>query len=88
MPIGKCDLSVTFMGYKSITKQGVRVLVDLTTPVDFELDQQAVEIGQEIVVVATNPIVQLDQTESRVIFTADRLKDLPNIPTVQSVLTN
>ncbi len=88
MPVGKCDLSVTFMGYKSITKQGVRVLVDLTTPVDFELNQQAVEIGQEIIVVATNPIVQLDQTESRVIFTADRLKDLPNITTVQSVLTN
>ncbi|MCK4371506.1 MAG: carboxypeptidase-like regulatory domain-containing protein, partial [candidate division Zixibacteria bacterium] len=65
MPVGKCDLSVTFMGYKSIIKQGVRVLVDLTTPVDFELNQQAVEIGQEIVVVASNPIVQLDQTESR-----------------------
>jgi hypothetical protein len=88
MPVGKCDLSVTFMGYKSIIKQGVRVLVDLTTPVDFELNQQAVEIGQEIVVVASNPIVQLDQTESRVIFTADRLNDLPNITTVQSVLTN
>jgi len=88
IPVGKCDLSVTSLGYESITKKGVRVLVDLTTPVDFELDQRAVEIGQRVVVTATNPVIQLDQTESRVIFTADRLKDLPNIVTVQSVLTN
>jgi len=88
IPVGKCALSVTSLGYESITKKGVRVLVDLTTPVDFELEQQAVEIGQEVIVLASNPKVQLDQTESRVIFTADRLKDLPNIVTVQSVLTN
>ncbi len=88
VPVGKCDLLVTSVGHETITKQGVRVLVDLTTPVDFELNKQVVEISGSVVVVAENPVIQLDQTESRVIFTADRLKDLPNIITVQSVLTN
>lgn len=88
IPVGKCDLFVTSVGHETMTKKGVRVLVDLTTPVDFELAQQVIEIGGAVVVVASNPIIQLDQTESRITFTADRLKELPNIVTVQSVLTN
>ena len=88
IPIGKHDLAVSSMGYEAITKKDVRVLVDLTTPVDFLVDKDAVEIGQEIVVYASNPIIQRDLTESKVIFTADRLRDLPNIETVQAILTN
>lgn len=88
IPVGKCDLFVTSVGHETMTKKGVRVLVDLTTPVDFELAQQVIEIGRSVIVVASNPIIQLDQTESRITFTADRLKNLPNIVTVQSILTN
>lgn len=88
IPVGKCDLYVTSVGHETMIKKGVRVLVDLTTPVDFELAQQVIEIGRSVVVVASNPIIQLDQTESRITFTADRLKNLPNIVTVQSILTN
>ncbi len=85
---GKYDISVTSVGYESTVKQDVRVLVDLTTPLDFELAQEAVELGDTVVVFAENPIIQKDLTGSKVIFTSDRLRTLPNIITVQSVLTN
>jgi len=88
IPVGKYDLTVTSVGYEAVQKRQVRVLVDLTTPVDFELDRQTIELGQEVVVYATNPVIQQDLTESKIIFTSDRLKNLPNIETVQSVLTN
>ena len=88
MPVGKFDICVTNVGFEQITKMDVRVLLDLTTPVDFELEQQTVELGQQLVVYATNPIIQKDLTESKVIFTADRLNTLPNRISVQSVLTN
>lgn len=88
VPGGKYDLTVSYLGYESTTKKSVRVLVDLTTPVDFELSNSTVELDQDLVVYAEEPVIRKDLTESKVIFTADRLKTLPNIITVQSVLTN
>ncbi|MFH1686405.1 MAG: TonB-dependent receptor [bacterium] len=88
LPIGKHDLAVSSVGYESITKKDVRVLVDLTTPVDFEVGRVAVELGQNMVVYAEEPIIKHDLTESKIIYTSDRLKNLPNIVSVQSVLTN
>lgn len=85
---GKYDVSVTTVGFEQTIKKDVRVLVDLTTPVDFELIEETIELDRDVVVYAENPIIQKDLTASKVIFTSDRLRQLPNIITVQSVLTN
>lgn len=88
VPVGKYDVSVSHIGYEMVQKEGVRVLLDLTTPVDFSLKQVAIELKKGVVVVASNPVIQKDLTESKIIFTSDRLKNLPNVISVQSVLTN
>ncbi|MBD3257316.1 TonB-dependent receptor plug domain-containing protein, partial [candidate division GN15 bacterium] len=88
VPVGKYDISVTHVGFETMTQQDVRVLLDLTTPVDFAMAQVAVELQEEMVVRAAAPIIQKDLTASRVIFTEERLKNLPNVITVQSILTH
>ncbi|MBD3404166.1 TonB-dependent receptor plug domain-containing protein, partial [candidate division GN15 bacterium] len=88
VPVGKYNVTVTHVGFEGIMKKGVRVLLDLTTPVDFDLQQMAINLDQEVVVMAQDPIIQKDLTESKVIFTADRLRNLPNIVSVQAVLNN
>lgn len=88
LPSGKWDIAATHVGFEPITKEGVRVLVDLTTPVDFTMEPATVELGRHIIVRATEPIIRRDLTASKVIFTSDRLSTLPNIVTIQSVLTN
>ena len=88
IPSGKYDISVSSVGFETVTKLEVRVLVDLTTPVDFKLAEKTIEIGNKVEVFADNPIIQKDLTASKVIFTADRLAQLPNIVSIQSVLTN
>ncbi|HOD66163.1 MAG TPA: TonB-dependent receptor [candidate division Zixibacteria bacterium] len=88
LPGGSHDVSVSYMGYEPVTKTGVRVLIDLTTPLDFRMVPAPVELGRQVVVSAANPIVQQDLTATRIIFTADRLEELPNIVSVQSVLRN
>ena len=88
VPSGKYDIMVTTVGYETFTKKEIRVLVDLTTPVDFKLTEGTVELHQQVEVVGTTPVIQKDLTSSRVIYTADRLRTLPNIITIQSVLTN
>ena len=87
VPGGKYDIAATTVGFEPVVTKGVRVLVDLTTPVDFSIREKAVELSEKFVF-AENPIIQKDLTASRIIFTADRLRTLPNIVTVQSVLTN
>ena len=88
IPSGKYDLSVSSVGFETVTKIDVRILVDLTTPVDFKISEKTVEIGNKVEVFADNPVIQKDLTASKVIFTADRLAQLPNIVSIQSVLTN
>ncbi len=88
VPVGKYDLVVTHVGFESLMKKDVRVLLDLTTPVDFSIAQMAVELSEEMVVYASTPQVQKDLTSSRIIFTEERLRNLPNVTTVQSILTN
>ena len=88
VPSGKYNLIVTNIGFEPVEKTGVRVLVDLTTPLDFSLEPSAVQLGKKIVVHADAPVIQQDLTASKIIFTSDRLKTLPNISSVQSILTN
>ncbi len=86
VPSGRYDLAVTSVGFEALTKREVRVLLDLTTPVDFEIKEVAIELKQEMVVYASNPIVQKDLTASRIIYTADRLKNMPNVTSMAAIL--
>jgi len=88
VPVGQYDLAVTHVGYERVTQLKVRVLLDLTTPADFVVQQAPVELANEVVVYATAPLIQKDLTASRIIFTEERLRNLPNISTVQAILTN
>lgn len=88
VPSGKYNISVTHVGFELVTKKEVRVLLDLTTPVDFDIRQMAIQLNNEMVVYAEEPQIQKDLTSSKIIFTSDRLKNIPNIVTVQSVLSN
>ncbi len=88
LPVGKHNISVTSVGYEEVVKMEVRVLLDLTTPVDFELSSKAVELGDQVIVFADQPIVQRDLTSSRTIFTADQMQNLPNNESVHAVLKN
>jgi outer membrane receptor protein involved in Fe transport len=88
VPVGEFDLVVTHVGFERMAKKNVRVLADLTTPVDFEIKVATVELSNEVVVYAQAPLIQKDLTASRVIFTEERLRNLPNITSVQAILTN
>lgn len=74
LPVGKYDISVTSVGYERIVHKNVRVLIDLTTPVNFEINQSTLQLQEEVVVTAENPVIQKDLTASKVIFTADHLR--------------
>jgi len=88
LPAGTYTVTISSIGYQSIQKENVRVLLDLTTPVDFEIDQVNIPLDRQVKVYAERPPIQKDLTASRSIMTADRLSFLPNTITVQNIISN
>ena len=76
LPARTYTLRASFLGYKTIRVQNLRVSIDQTTLQDFELTTEAIA-GEEVVVVAERPIVQRDLTSSQKVTTADEIKGLP-----------
>lgn len=76
VPVGRHNVIVSFMGYTRIIKQDIRVSVDLTTDVLFNMNPETIE-GQTVVIVAERPLVNKNVTNETRIMTSD---DFANIP--------
>lgn len=74
---GTYRLRASFIGYQVAIVENVKVSIDLTTTVDFELNQTVLELGEEVVIVATRPIVQKDLTSSEAHVSAEQIANLP-----------
>ncbi len=83
---GTYNLNVSIIGFQTIQKEDVRVLLDLTTPVDFTVEQVDLPLAHQIKVYAERQPIQKDQTATRATITSDRLSFIPNAITVQNVL--
>jgi hypothetical protein len=59
---GTYSVKASAIGYTPVVKQNVQVSIDLTTQVDFSLNETSVELGEEVIVVATKPLVTKDLT--------------------------
>ncbi|MDZ7724245.1 MAG: carboxypeptidase-like regulatory domain-containing protein [candidate division KSB1 bacterium] len=66
----------TMMGYTVVTKTNVRVAVDQTTTIDFELEPTVIE-GQQISIVSERPVVDKDITGSQEIMDAGYIERAP-----------
>lgn len=74
---GTYSVKATMMGYQAMIKGGVAVSSDLTTTVDFELNQAALDIVPEVVVTAERPLIRKDMTSSISILEREEISMLP-----------
>ena len=84
IPPGRYEVKASSIGYNAIVMQNVKVSVDQTTKLNFELQEEAVEMG-DVVVTATRPIVQKDLTSTQSNISGEDILMLP-LETVQSVV--
>lgn len=61
---GTYDVRATFIGFQTVTVQGVDVSANKTTTVDFELKESTFTLDEEVVVTAERPLVEQDNTTS------------------------
>ncbi|HET6569825.1 MAG TPA: TonB-dependent receptor, partial [Rhodothermales bacterium] len=73
---GTYNLQATFVGYANAIQQNVRVNIDLTTTVDFQLQEATVGLG-EVIVQAERPIVQPDVSANVASLSAADFENLP-----------
>jgi outer membrane receptor protein involved in Fe transport len=77
IPPGKYTLVVSAVGYHKKTIADVSVSIDLTTSIDVPLASTVLEVGEEVVVTATRPLVQKDLTASTAIVGSEQISALP-----------
>ena len=81
---GEYTLVATLIGFEKQTSQGVRVRADYTTVQDFALRETTLEAA-ELVVTATRPLVETDQTASRYVVSAEDIKQVPMVREVNDI---
>ncbi len=77
VPPGTYTLTASMIGYAKKSLTNVQVSIDLTTRIDFALQPEVLELGQELVVVAEQPIVRKDLTSVQANVSAERIARLP-----------
>jgi outer membrane receptor protein involved in Fe transport len=76
VPPGTYKIQFSYIGYKKIIVDNVRVFIDQTARVDVALDQEVIEVGETIILAERN-IVRPDVATSVVAVSGDEIKTLP-----------
>ena len=77
IPPGRYTVRAEMIGYEPMRMTGVRVRIDLTTRVNFELKQTVLKVGKGVTVVAERPVIQKDLTSSQTFVDAEQLQEMP-----------
>ncbi|MFH0990865.1 MAG: TonB-dependent receptor [bacterium] len=85
VPASDYTIIASMVGYRQYRTTGVRVNIDLTTTIDIEMSEEAIETS-EVVVIAERPLVQKDLTAKTAIVSGKDISAMP-VSEVSSVLT-
>ncbi|MFZ1948311.1 MAG: carboxypeptidase regulatory-like domain-containing protein, partial [bacterium] len=77
VPPGTYDVKATYMGYKPVQIVGVVVKPDLTATADFQLEKTVATELEPVIIQAERPVIEVDVTSTRNIFSADEVRSLP-----------
>lgn len=73
---GTYRVQASFIGFATTLVENVQVVADQTTRVDIRLREEVIE-GEEVVVIAERPIVQMDRTTTTATVNAEQIEALP-----------
>ena len=73
---GEYSVRASMIGFTSVVQQSVKVSVDRTTSLDYSLSDASIE-ADEVVIIATRPLVEKDVGASQAIFTTEEATAMP-----------
>ena len=77
VPPGNYTVRASYIGYSSISVKDVQVNIDRTTTINFEMEVESLELGQEIVVEAQREKIRKDVSFSQNILTTKEIESSP-----------
>ncbi len=77
IPPGTYEIKASAIGFSSTIVKNVRVSIDLTTNIDLSLSETSLSLGEDVIVVATRPLIQKDLTASTAVIGDDIIRELP-----------
>ena len=81
---GTYDVRASFVGFTPVVQEGVNVNIDLTTQVNFEMQEETVGL-EEITVQASEPIVKKDISANVANLSAEDIRNVP-VASVEGVI--
>jgi outer membrane receptor protein involved in Fe transport len=85
VPPGVYSVRASMIGYTSVRIDELRVSIGLTTEANFELSDAAIELGEEVVIIAERPLIQRDLTATSARINSDEIRVMP-VEDVQSLI--
>ncbi len=73
---GHYSVVATMIGYKKTTVSEVKVMIDLTTTLNIEMEVESI-LGEEVIVIAKRKVIQQDVSSSQINISSDQIVDLP-----------
>ena len=73
---GTYEVQASFIGFATVIVQNVKVVQDKTTTVDFNLSEEVIQ-GEEVIITAERPLVQVDRTTTTAVVDQEQLEALP-----------
>ncbi|MBC8401734.1 MAG: TonB-dependent receptor [Candidatus Marinimicrobia bacterium] len=77
LPPGVYSVVARMMGYDPLKYDQVRISIDKTRRLDFQLNEAVLEMGEEVTIVAERPLVQMDLTSTQSVISAETISMLP-----------
>lgn len=74
---GNYDVRFSSLGYQSKVFQGVKISSGMTTTLNATLPEEIIELGQEVVVTADRPVVDVKQTSTMAVLDKEEISVLP-----------
>ena len=77
VPAGVYSITFNYIGYRTITYENIRVVPDITKRLDVGMEETAIELGEQIVVVADRPFFEASATNTVRVMESDEINRMP-----------
>lgn len=84
VPPGNYTLQISFVGYRKVVVDDVRVNIDQTTEIDVEMEEESIEVD-EVVITAERKIIKTDVATSVISVTDKEIEALPITSVVSAI---
>lgn len=82
---GTYSVEVTYLGYEKLLQTGVKIEAGETKVLNFELGESNIVFDKEVVIVGEKPLIDMEQSESEVSVSAEKINAGPS-RNIQSIL--